>query len=74
MRAGLTRYSTPKHDLVFMAEGGEDVACCFVIPNEALSSCLLSCGWEDSETFVWYVWVIDPTYKLDKYLKGNTEK
>jgi hypothetical protein len=52
--------------------GGGEPACCFVIPNEALSACLLSCGWEASKSFVWYVWVIDPTYKLDRFLGGRT--
>ncbi len=48
--------------------GRDGVACCFVIPTETLGSCLLSCGWEDSQAFVWYLWVIDPTYKLEEWI------
>ncbi|HYA27261.1 MAG TPA: GNAT family N-acetyltransferase [Acidobacteriota bacterium] len=43
--------------------------CSFVIPNEPIKKSLLAEGWIIPESFVWYVWTVDPHLKIKKYVK-----
>lgn len=62
MGKNLLRYVT-----LFLKE--QSYYCALVIPNEPVKKTLLSEGWITPESFVWYVWTVDPVPKLNEYIK-----